>query len=302
MKKITYLATIILVFWVVAKAQADVVDWDWNQDGTVETYHQYNFQTIAVDGYLYSFPPFVSMPMPQGGLQQWPLGQSGFSSTSQIGDSQLGGDLETKTMARGPLGGNNPTDSLQVQGSSEINIGPGFSGNGALIKNQLISFQTRRFLSKNDGDYLFKATLEGPPIAFDSFFESDTNQAWYQFKAEVALKELVLSLGNDVMSQDIVFTQTLDDENRDWSGRYPLVTQRGGNTIAYELQVGLDITTHAQNLDQFFVDGTLSGPYQVGTAEDPLILTATVVPIPGSVILLATGLGGLAAFRRRWKL
>lgn len=87
----------------------------------------------------------------------------------------------------------------------------------------------------------------------------------------------------------------------------PLVNQDAqGNAIYYVLSVALNnpgISALFNNYDQKFYQllGTIEGQFNAGNSTQPITISASLspVPIPGSVVLLISGLGSLVVLRRK---
>ena len=105
------------------------------------------------------------------------------------------------------------------------------------------------------------------------------------------------------MSADIPDPILLDENNLSGSS---IFIADADPDIFYRLIAGITIDTRLQNLS---LQGGPLGPLpdvgSIGTQGDPLLMTTTVsqapVPIPGTVILLLSGLTGLITLRHRRK-
>ena len=73
----------------------------------------------------------------------------------------------------------------------------------------------------------------------------------------------------------------------------------------YGLTVYLEMETDLQNFNPqqgLMGDLTGMGPFDVGTADLPFGVSASIsqVPVPGSLVLLFSGLGSFVCLRRRY--
>jgi hypothetical protein len=94
-----------------------------------------------------------------------------------------------------------------------------------------------------------------------------------------------ITLDNDTLSGSFQFDPIVDPD------------------IYYVLHLSLLLETRVGNVDPFFgIIGDLPDELEIGTSSNPLDMTASVsqVPIPSSVILLLSGIGGLVTIRRRF--
>ena len=87
----------------------------------------------------------------------------------------------------------------------------------------------------------------------------------------------------------------------------PVTPPSPGTDVYYELTVALRLYTYIDNDDSGFTSNyELDGPFKLGSANPaPLVMEGSVsetvpTPLPGSLVLLLSGLGGFVTVRRRF--
>jgi hypothetical protein len=142
---------------------------------------------------------------------------------------------------------------------------------------------------------------DGSPGSYTGPVNPALPYSGYQISAMVSL--LPGSLSGGGVSADIPVPILLDADNL--SGSTSFIADADPD-IFYRLIAGIAIDTRVQNWDPSIGPGSpLPDVGSLGIQGDPLLMTTTVsqspVPIPGSIILLFSGLAGLATLRRRKK-
>jgi hypothetical protein len=227
------------------------------------------------------------------------------------------GVIEMKAGAWGNESLTSPADGLVVNAYSEINLA-GFDNaiHGVNVGQNIVSWVSRNF-SADTGTYTFNAELAGS-VAFNSFeapgfppYFSD-----YSVSAVVSLDEFKdKPVGPDEFVRNVAEFEL--DGTPDGSTPVDLLASLDGFDVFYQLRVVLDIQTDLANaLLETIRDPNglpaFEGPFSIGSAGSPMVLSASVledgsgpggdpVPIPGSVVLLFSGISGLAVIRRRMR-
>jgi len=207
-------------------------------------------------------------------------------------------------------GGGVLSDGLYSAGSAEITHSGLTEMNGVSSGYQyMLSTTYRNFLPDGYGTIMVAADLTGTivwdvhnydpsygPIIYDDPYSGYVLQGNVTITAHDAVQNNqvgdahTISLDNNTLSGNLQFDPVADPD------------------VYYVMNVSLLIITELQNADPnngaFFNNaGEIPEPLYIGTALDPLELTAVVsqnqVPIPPSLILLLSGVGGLVAIRRR---
>ncbi|MCK5543722.1 MAG: VPLPA-CTERM sorting domain-containing protein [Desulfobulbaceae bacterium] len=240
-------------------------------------------------------------------------GGESLSSPAEATNAQnFGGNPGSMTLT-GMAGGNlNEVDALVVETyagidyTSNLDEPKKFNAtyNGVKVQQRILASIDRIFRVNTNGYCDLAASLDGP-ITFDTFeFLPDVSYAEYELKASVRLMEF-----RDDGGPGITDTVELVLNNDTRSGvieDIPIFTSTGGTDIYYGLHADILLKTWVQNFNyDSFQSLDLSGQFQIGDGIDnPLMLTAGIstsaVPIPGTVVLLFSGLGGLTLMRRRF--
>jgi len=217
--------------------------------------------------------------------------------------------IKFKAGAKGPDGGVNPENSVQVKGYAEILLHNDFDcQNHGVDLEQSVHTHINRKFSVDDGTYSINAWMEGtgvfteiPDISGNHFAEYDIEGSarltgFINGDTLIPLGEL-LSFNFDEVgtgSEDIELSSLSED----------------GDPIYYVLSVGLDLDailrnawndeitspSDAANFESSSL-GTIESPFEVGAT----LTETTPIPIPGSLVLLLSGLGGLSVIGRRFK-
>ena len=180
------------------------------------------------------------------------------------------GEIVMRAGAWGPDDVKNPTDGIRVQAYGEI-LPSGFdSGHGVQVSQGIISFLTRRFSVDTNGVYPLSASLSGL-VSFNSFTNSASYNASYSFAdTSISLEEIIQISPNEIEIYALPgFPLPLNDQIRSRSVNVNFQTNR-----IYQLRVVLNLQTNLVNFN--FQTGSVSGPitgsYQIGSANAPLIL------------------------------
>ena len=219
------------------------------------------------------------------------------------------GSMSLHGMAGGNLSGDDITVVKAYAGidfTSELNESDRFNADhhGVQVRQNVAASIQRIFRVDIDGYCDLAAAITGP-VNFNTFGDnSGSHYADYQLTGNVSILEFRENTGGVASSATIALN---DQMRNDEIEGFPVFAPQGtGNDIYYKIFVGLLLNTEVQNIDyQSWGSFALDGPFQLGDGiDDPLVLSASIstraVPIPGTVFLLLSGLGGLTLMRRRF--
>jgi hypothetical protein len=279
MKKVTLGLTLLFVLFAFTQANSAVV-WD-------SEYYQFRFAVQPNGGIFYD-----------GGQYFNPNGQAiqvftnagatcgSFGDIAQGSLSELGGTIQVNAMAKGPDGGINPETGLLVEGYAEVVL-DGFQTNyGVEVNQKAQAWITRRFTVDESGDYFVSTNFMGE-ANFNAFGEPVLrHHALYSFKGTVILEEYEDGFSPTWLREVARFT--FDNTTGSDSVSVELSNRTG---IVYQIKTLLEITTDIQNLYLFGVQGPLVGPYEVGSAENPFQLSASVTSVMYDLDVTTVGSG-----------
>jgi hypothetical protein len=237
---------------------------------------------------------------------------------STIGANNLvGGVVRFRAGSKGSSTGMiSPENGLEVQGYAMINFLGGFdySNHGVSANQTLGSYVTRRFSVDQAGDYKFDASLDGTLNMPDSF---DLGEGMYPYYANYSLTGgasiygfKLAADGFSLIPMGEVASFTWNDEIGSGEDVVSLIPNQDGLDVLYQLVVSLSMEANVCNGMMDWITPKPEGAPDfdnsaLGTIDDPLMVTASLsaapVPIPSALVLLFSGLGGLAAMGRRGK-
>lgn len=266
-----------------------------------------------------------SIPLGGNGGNFWYVNTPPFYSNTQLGTPQSSSNLsipatETTTETFGPNpgeiefyamgGGGIHADGVVNQAVAQITQ-TGMDGHHYInAGSQHITSNVQRSFSADPGaQVVVSAEITGIIEWINVNWNSMTGQpidasepyAGYQISGIVSL--LPGSLSGGGVSADIPDPILLDGDNL--SGSISFIADADSD-IFYRLVAGFTIDTDVQNLSlQMGPLGPLPDVGSIGAQGDPLLMTTTVsqspVPIPGTIILLLSGVAGLVTIRRHKK-
>ena len=208
--------------------------------------------------------------------------------------------------------GMSPENGLMVQGYSTIDFHSfDHSNHGLSAENQgVLSNITRRFTVNETGFYFFDASLMGPVSYSGSFDHSGVGGPYYAqyfFSGKASIEAFKID-GFNLIYVGEVGSFTWDDETGEDSAVVRLDPKLESYDLLYQLGIALNINADLSNVNMETITPQPGGApafanSAFGTNGDPLTVSASVtpVPIPGSLVLLFSGLGGLVVIPRRWR-
>lgn len=210
--------------------------------------------------------------------------------------------------AKGPLNGISPGNGLEVATYAGITFADDFNCQSqALSSTKQIAkaITTREFMVDSPGDYNFDALFDGNLTYTNQNY--DGHYAQYNHTVEVTLDGFV---NGDTGPEHCFGTEfILNETSRAGHEIVSLLADDGnGDSIYYVLMGKIVLSSDLDNYDlwaEVFTspEGINFENSSLGTLNDPLELSASLspVPLPGSLVLLFSGLGGLAVIRNRCK-
>ncbi|MDY6951910.1 MAG: choice-of-anchor U domain-containing protein [Thermodesulfobacteriota bacterium] len=273
MKRTTLGLTILIVLLAFTQVQATVV---WKAD-----YHEFRYGVeICPDGGIFldrsTMPPYFN---PSGSAAEVFTNMGAmcgtFQGTAAASLPELGGAIELKGMAKGPDQGVNPQDGIVVHASNEVNLNGFHSNHGVDVNPVVRSLISRRFTVSMPGEYHFWTHFKGT-ADFDAFGnEESAHHAVYSATGQVVLEEYEEGTPPNFLRK------VADFAFENGSAQETIIVELSNQArVFYQLRVVLELTSDIQNLDFFTVTGPLTGPFQLGTQENPFELGAFVALAP----------------------
>jgi len=168
----------------------------------------------------------------------------------------------------------------------------------------------RRFTVTGSGQYVLDGHLSGPADVdetFNSFSGGLFYGASWDLSGHATLDGFVLDENGMIASSlGTVATFNFDNSNRDGNALVDLIRKTDmDEDVMYGLTAFLHMETKLENFNAamgLMGDLTGMGPFEVGTADLPFEVSASIsqVPVPGSLVLLFSGLGSFVCLRRRY--
>ncbi len=213
--------------------------------------------------------------------------------------------------SNGPSDGMSPENGLMVQGYATIDFNNfDHSNHGLYAENQgVVSYISRRFTVNETGYYDFDASLMGPISYSGSFNDSGAGgpyYAQYSFGGNASIHAFQID-GIHLIPVGEVGSFTWSDQIGEDSAVVQLDPTLDNYDLLYQLAVVLNIDADLSNVIREDItprpDGApVFADSEFGRGDDPLTVSASVtpVPIPGSLVLLFSGMGSMVVIRRRF--
>ena len=188
--------------------------------------------------------------------------------------------------------------------------------NGIDVQQTVISSLQKRFTVDEDTWVYFRGFLDGA-VDFATFENpnNSSHYANYELTGKAEISQIVEGVAGVEATLPPI---SLNNDNREGEHLIQLVKEIEGNAVEYVLSTSLLLNTYVKNwkflqptmnpspppmLIYNYESYELSEPLLLGSGPDnPLTMTATLnqVPIPPSLLLMGSGLGGLFVIRRRF--
>jgi hypothetical protein len=248
------------------------------------------------------------------------FGSSGDPITSRadsIAESNSGLNLVLKAGASGDHLADGIKQNAYLESSSGQNNGilDPYGVEPELFRTQQVTaFSVRRFEVDSVGAFNLNGVLTGGIIDADDFSLPPPpipTIVDYNFSGGITLVENVLDSSGTITSTAAIASIDLDALLLAGAG-VPITefvtmrTEVNGNAVNYDLQTQINLDSRIMNFNSFaeawteIPEGALGF---MGTEASPLDIEGTIsqVPIPGSGILLLSGIAALIGYRRRGK-
>ena len=199
-------------------------------------------------------------------------------------------------------------DGAYAQAYAQVNLDLASGTEAVSIMQDLNSWVNRKFSVSESGYYDLNASILGEinETNFPAFYASNYYHASYVCEGGVTLKELKEEGGGILTLWTKHLTLQQLWEGTDTIEGIPLrVFDENLEPVYYSLSVGFnDIETNVSNYGwPPDVLGDLENLYELGSPENPLYIEAHMtpgsapVPIPGTLLLMLSGLMGLCSFK-----
>jgi hypothetical protein len=278
-------------------------------------YDEFSYSVGAPEnGTFYRVDPYCFLDdISKVGEQSSDNGNPYSNSVTKINRVPANDDIITfEAGSNGPSDGMSPENGLMVQGYATIDFNNfDHSNHGLHAENQgVVSYITRRFTVDETGYYDFDASLMGPISYSGSFNHSGVDgpyYAEYSFGGNASINAFKIDDGGNLIPAGEVGSFAWTDEIGEDSAVIQLDPTLDNYDLLYQLAVVLNIDADLSNVTMESITSRPDGApvfadSEFGRANDPLMVSASVtpVPIPGSLVLLFSGMGSMVVIRRRF--
>jgi hypothetical protein len=294
------------LFFALSPAEASI---NWGTNGSNPVSDQFNYQ--VQDSGLYTNWPAQLGPSLSSGQQVTNLG--GFTGL-ESGTATASESLPGLSMSSGASGQQLSTGAggASVNAYTTANLALSDTGQVGVDHAQqtATSFITRTFTVDTSGSYTLNGSASAPVSWGGTTTGTATTSSGYN--GAVTLTEISTANGGatSLGTWSLSLNQLLDSNSAHSISNILLVPKDSlGNTVYYTLSVaingspgsGISSLFNSYNSAYWTFLGAINGTYSAGTAANPVIINGSLsaVPIPGSVILLISGLGSLVVLRRK---
>ncbi len=311
MKKIIIVLALGFVLLMSAQTYAAIV---WQEARPGGEYYQFSYSVNKNGGWFCddTIPRAVNVPASDFNTNIPGLaGNYGTPASSYNSPWPLAEKIQMNAYAQGPDNGITPANGAEVKGYANITLSEQFnSDHGVQVEQDVSAMVNRRFMVTGSGQYAFNGHLSGPANVddtFSSFLGGSFYGANYDLSGRASIDGFVLDENGLIISNlGNVATFEFNNFDRNDNTLVDLISKTADDeNVMYGLTVYLQIKTSLQNFNPMaglLGDLTGMGPFDVGTAECPFEVNASIsqVPVPGSLVLLFSGLGSLVCLRRRY--
>lgn len=305
MRKITCLLLFIagFLFFALSPAEASI---NWGTNGSYSVSDQFNYQ-VQDKGYYVNIPAQFGTSLSAGNTVTNIGGASGLETgTATATDSQTGLNLTSgawgSQLSNGASVSAYTTATLALSDTGQVGVDH--------AQQTATSFITRTFTVDTSGYY----NLNGSASAPVSWGGTTTGTATTSSANNGVITLTEISTANagatTLATYTLSLTQLLDPNSAHSISNILLVPKDGqGNTVYYTLSVaingnpgsGVSSLFHSYDMTSYTFLGAINGQFSAGSANNPITVSGSLsaVPIPGSIILLISGLGSLVVLRRK---